>query len=97
MLVIAGAALGTIAPVVMSVPVEMEKIGTALAGTAVGFIFMLGSTGGFMGPVVAGKLMDVTGNVMPGFIFVSTVLMVAAGFIVPLKETGRKRKPGHPH
>ena len=96
-LVIAGAALGTIAPVLMSVPVEMEKIGTALAGTAVGFIFMLGNTGGFMGPVVAGKLMDVTGNAMPGFIFVSTVLMVAAGFIVPLKETGRKRKQGEAH
>jgi len=93
-LIIAGAAMGTIAPVLMSVPVEMEKIGTALAGTAVGFIFMLGNTGGFVGPVVAGKLMDMAGTSMPGFIFIASALILSAGVIIPLKETGRKRKPG---
>lgn len=93
-LIIAGAAMGTIAPVLMSVPVEMEKIGTALAGTAVGFIFMLGNTGGFFGPVVAGKLMDMAGTSMPGFIFIASALIVSAGVIIPLKETGGKRKPG---
>jgi len=93
-LIIAGAAMGTIAPVLMSVPVEMEKIGTALAGTAMGFIFMLGNTGGFVGPVVAGKLMDMAGTSMPGFIFIASALIVSAGVIIPLKETGRKRKPG---
>ena len=47
-LIIAGGAMGTIAPVLMSVPVEMERIGTALVGSAIGFIFMLGNTGGFV-------------------------------------------------
>ena len=93
-LAIAGAAMGTIAPVLMSVPVEMEGIGTALAGSAVGFIFMLGNTGGFVGPVVAGKLMDMSASSLPGFIFISAALIVSAVFIIPLKETGRKRKPG---
>lgn len=93
-LVVAGAAMGTIAPVLMSVPVEMEGIGTALAGTAVGFIFMLGNTGGFVGPVVAGKLMDQSGSALPGFLFIAGSLLAAAVFILPLKETGRKRKPG---
>jgi len=92
-LAIAGAAMGTIAPVLMSVPVEMEGIGTALAGSAVGFIFMLGNTGGFVGPVVAGKLMDMSDSSLPGFIFIAAALIVSAVFIVPLKETGRKRKP----
>ena len=93
-LIIAGAAMGTIAPVLMSVPVEMEKIGTALAGTAMGVIFMLGNTGGFIGPVVAGKLMDTAGTSMPGFIFIASALIISAVVIIPLKETGRKRKPG---
>ena len=93
-LVLAGAALGTIAPVLMSVPVEMEGIGTSLVGTAMGFIFMLGNTGGFVGPVVAGKLMDRAGSALPGFIFIAAALAAAALLIIPLRETGRKRKPG---
>lgn len=93
-LIIAGAAMGTIAPVLMSVPVEMERIGTALVGSAIGFIFMLGNTGGFVGPVVAGRLMDMSDSSMPGFIFIAAALILSAVFIVPLKETGRKRKPG---
>lgn len=96
-LIIAGAALGTIAPVLMSVPVEMEQIGTALAGTAVGFIFMIGNTGGFAGPVVAGKLMDLTGTSMSGFIFMAAALFAAALVILPMKETGRKGKRGELH
>jgi cyanate permease len=93
-LIIAGAAMGTIAPVLMSVPVEMEGIGTALAGSAVGFIFMLGNTGGFVGPVVAGRLMDMSDSSLPGFIFIAAALIVSAVFIIPMKETGRKRTPG---
>ena len=93
-LIIAGAAMGTIAPVLMSVPVEMERIGTALAGSAVGFIFMLGNTGGFVGPVVAGRMMDMSDSSLPGFIFIAAALIVSALFIIPMKETGRKRKPG---
>lgn len=72
----------------------MEKIGTALVGTAMGFIFMRGNTGGFVGPVVTGKLMDMAGTSMPGFIFIASALIVSAGVIIPLKETGRKREPG---
>ncbi len=93
-LIIAGGAMGTIAPVLMSVPVEMERIGTALVGSAIGFIFMLGNTGGFVGPVVAGRLMDMSDSSLPGFIFIAAALILSAVFIVPMTETGRKRKPG---
>jgi len=89
-LVLTGAAMGTVAPVLMSIPVEMEQVGTALAGTAVGLIFMVGNTGGFFGPVIAGKLMDMTGSSMSGFIFMAITLIVAALVVIPLKETGKK-------
>jgi cyanate permease len=96
-LVISGAAIGTIAPVMMTIPVEMKQVGTLLAGTAVGFIFMIGNTGGFIGPVVSGKLMDLTGSLWPGFIFMAAALIFAAVVIVPLQETGRKEKPKGNH
>ena len=89
-LVITGAALGTIAPVLMTVPVELEEIGPGLSATAIGLIFMVGNTGGAFGPIVSGKLMDLTGSHWAGFIFMAVVLIVAAGCAVPLRETGKK-------
>ena len=93
-LVITGAALGAIAPVLMTIPVEHKAIGPGLAATAMGVIFMVGNTGGAFGPVVAGKLMDFSGSHWAGFIFMALVLIAAGGCAVPMTETGRKRKPG---
>jgi len=90
-LMIAGAAMGTIAPILMTIPVELEEIGPGLAATAMGLIFMVGNTGGFFGPVLSGKLMDVTGSHWAGFIFMASALIIAAVFIIPLRETGRKK------
>jgi cyanate permease len=90
-LAVAGAAVGSIAPVVMTIPVELEEIGHGLAATAMGLIFMIGNTGGFVGPVISGKLMDLTGSQAAGFIFMAAALIVAAIFAIPLRETGRKK------
>ncbi len=90
-LMIAGAAMGTIAPILMTIPVELEEIGPGLAATAMGLIFMVGNTGGFFGPVLSGKLMDVTGSHWAGFIFMASALIIAAVFLIPLRETGRKK------
>lgn len=89
-LVVTGAALGTIAPILMTVPVELEEIGPALSATAFGLIFMIGNTGGAFGPILSGKLMDLAGSHWAGFIFMAVVLIVAAGCALPLRETGRK-------
>jgi len=89
----AGAAMGTIAPVMMVIPVELKEVGPGLTATAVGLIFMIGNTGGFLGPVIGGKLMDAYGP-LSGFITMGIVLIVAAMVILPLKETGTKKQPG---
>ena len=78
LLVIAGAALGPTAPIVMTVPVEIEQIGTPLAGTALGFILMIGNTGSFVGPVIAGTLMDMSSSAWASFIFMSEAAILAA-------------------
>jgi nitrate/nitrite transporter NarK len=91
-LAIAGAAMGTFAPIMMTVPVELEKVGPALAGTAIGFIFMIGNVGGFIGPVFAGKIMDITGTYWSGLIFMTICFIAASLIVVPLQETGRASK-----
>jgi len=55
---------------------------------------MVGSVGGFIGPIVAGKLMDISGNNWSGFLFMSLALIIAAAVIAPLTENGGKKKTG---
>jgi len=93
-LVIGGAAMGTISPIFMAILVETKGIGAALAGTTVGLIFMVGNVFGFVGPVVSGKLMDVTGAQWPGFLFMGLSMIAASFFILPVRETGKDRKNG---
>jgi MFS family permease len=94
-LVIGGAAMGTISPIFMATIVETKGIGAALAGTTVGLIFMVGNVFGFVGPVVSGKLMDVTGAQWPGFLFMGIAYILASFFILPVRETGKGRKRKH--
>jgi len=94
-LVIGGAAMGTISPIFMATIVETKGIGAALAGTTVGLIFMVGNVFGFVGPVVSGKLMDVTGAQWPGFLFMGLAYILASFFILPVRETGKGRKRKH--
>jgi len=87
----AGAAMGTVGPVMMVIPIEIEEIGPKLTATAMGVIFMIGNAGGFAGPVVSGRIMDYTGSNISGFMLMAALLIIAAGFIFPLRETGKKK------
>ena len=89
-LVLAGAAIGTIAPIMMAIPVEIKEVGPALTATAVGIIFMVGNTGGSVGPILGGKLIDSYGYGV-GFFTMAAALIIAAFCIIPMRETGRKK------
>jgi cyanate permease len=91
-LVIAGIAMGIIPPVFTVIPVEIKEIGPTLAATAMGLIFMIGNSGGLIGPIVAGKLMDLTGAPWPGFLFMGVTIIIAGFCILPVRETGQRRK-----
>jgi MFS family permease len=80
-LIMIGISMGVPPTMMQTAVVEMEQVGTKLAGTALGVITGLGTIGGLLGPVIAGKLMDVSGTTWPGFVFV-TVLGVLAGLVV---------------
>ena len=86
-LLIAGAAAGPIIPVSTAIPVEMPSIGPALAGTALGVLFMIGNLGGFFGPIIAGWVIDTTASPWPAFL-----LIMAMAWAAPLLLRGLKTR-----
>jgi MFS family permease len=88
-LLVAGAAAGPIIPVSTAMPVEMPDVGPALAGTALGVLFMIGNLGGFFGPLIAGKMIEVTGTPWSGFLFVAVLLFLAPLILMKLQEPER--------
>lgn len=85
-LVIAGAAAGPFLPVSTAMPLEMPGIGPVFAGTALGILFMIGNTGGFLGPMITGWLMETTGSAWSGFLFVALLLLIAPLFLIKLRN-----------
>ena len=76
--VLVGVGMGGLAPLVRSVPVELDGIGPSLTATAVGVIFAIGEIGGFLGPVLIGWLRDLTGSFTPGIVLCAVAASVAA-------------------
>ena len=85
MLVIMGVFSGPVGPIMYSAIVEVKGVGTSLAGTSVGFINMIGTVGGFVGPIIAGSLMDLSGSPVPGFIFMALAVIVGGLLVIPSK------------
>jgi cyanate permease len=81
---IVGVGIGGLATFVRSLPLEMEGIGSELAGTAVGLVFMVGEVGGFAGPFVIGFLEDVTGSFAAGLTLAALAGVVVVAATVPL-------------
>lgn len=82
----AGVGAGGISPLVRVVPAELEDIGPALTGTAVGLVFAVGEAGGFLGPFLIGWLYDLSGSYAPGLavICVCSLGAVVAGRRLPV-------------
>jgi cyanate permease len=82
---VVGVGVGGISPLVRMVPPELEGVGPALTGTAVGLVFAVGELGGFLGPFLVGALFDVTGSYAPGLavIGLGCLAAVVAGWRIP--------------
>jgi cyanate permease len=68
---VAGVGIGGLSPLVRALPVELEGIGAARTGAAVGLVFAVGEIGGFAGPFLVGTLYDLTGSFAPGLAVLS--------------------------
>ena len=82
---VVGVGVGGISPLVRMVPPELDGVGPALTGTAVGLVFAVGELGGFLGPFLVGSLFDLTGSYAPGLAVVAGACLVAvvAGQRIP--------------
>lgn len=81
-IVFAGVGVGGLSPLVRAIPPDLDGVGAALTGTAVGFVFAVGEVGGFLGPTIVGVLHDVTGSYAPGLMVLASggLVAVLAGF-----------------
>ena len=83
-----GLGMGGLSPLIRAIPVELEGIGPALTGTAVGLVFAVGEVGGFLGPVLIGALRDATGSFTPGLLLTAVGTLVAAGAGAAMSDLG---------
>jgi nitrate/nitrite transporter NarK len=75
---------------VFVVPIEMEGVGPARAGTAVGIVMGAGFLGGVLSPLIGLRLSET--HPVLGFAFFSCCYLVAALLFAMIRETGRRRR-----
>ena len=91
-LIICGTGFGVIIPVLFTMAAEMKEIGTELTATVIGLFLMFESIGAFLGPIIAGKLIDITGSYLGAYIFMGATIIAASAFCIPVKDTGSKSR-----
>ena len=86
-MVMAGLFFGPIVPIALIIPVELPEIGTRYAGSALGFVFMIGNIGAILGPVCLGYLIDSTGSPVTSFAVAALLLVCSLLPLAWVRET----------
>jgi cyanate permease len=83
---VVGVGVGGLSPLVRLIPAELEDVGPARTGTAVGLVFAVGELGGFLGPFLIGSLFGLSGSYAPGLavLAVGCLAAVVAGWRLPV-------------
>jgi nitrate/nitrite transporter NarK len=87
-MVLAGLFFGPIIPIALTIPVELPEIGTRYAGSALGFVFMIGNIGSILGPITLGYLIDRTGSPLTAFSVAACCLVASLLPLQLVRETG---------
>lgn len=78
---------------VMSLFLPLELVRPECAGTASGVVISIGYIGGAMGPLIAGRLKDTTGTLIPSIIMLAILTFISMILVFFIPETGfRNRK-----
>jgi cyanate permease len=85
-MVLVGVALNTQVPMVLALPIEMMS--KEEVGRASGLIFSVSSTGGFIGPLIGGYILDLTGSLDQFLLVLVGVSVAAAAIAFRIPETG---------
>jgi MFS family permease len=68
----------------------MEIMSREEVGIASGLVFAIGYSGGIIGPLIGGRILDLTGNLSQSLIMLIGVSIAAAVLASRLPETGPK-------
>jgi MFS family permease len=79
---------GSFAPLLVTLPLEVEGIGPKRAGAAIGLLMLFGQVGGFILPVLSGAAAD-RGGLPFALGFLALVHLAIVFPARSLKETGR--------
>lgn len=90
MLCLAGAGLYSYVPVFWAIPTSF--LAGSAAAAAIGLINSVGNLGGFVGPYVVGYIDTATNSFFGGVLYLSISALVAASFILALRQTRPKVK-----
>ncbi|XP_019959162.2 monocarboxylate transporter 13 [Paralichthys olivaceus] len=78
------------ATVSIHITVLAEVVGVRRFGSALGFFMLIRSSGGLLGPPIAGYFIDKMGNYGTGFIMAGVALIVSALFLLLLHQMTRR-------
>ena len=90
LMVLVGVASATRYITIMTLPIEMmpkEEVGTAS-----GLVLAIGFTGGGIGPLIAGRILDLTGSLDLSFLVLAGLSIASAGIAFMIPETGSKAR-----
>jgi nitrate/nitrite transporter NarK len=94
-LVLISFTVSTILPLLLAIPFELKELPQAAAGAALGIMFTVGNLGGFILPILAGKLIDMLSpNYFPFLALMAACCALSLLFISLFPETGPRTQGG---
>ena len=91
-LLLFGVAGYSLFPLVILILMETPEVGSRYMGSAGGIFFCIAEVGGFMGPLIIGALVDMTGAFLTGisFLVILSLVIFAVTFLLknPLRQFG---------
>ena len=88
LMAVTGIALTSMIPIIFTITVEMIPGGSV--GTASGLVISIAMIGAVIGPLIGGRILDLTGSLDQSFLVLIAVSAVATGIAFRLPETGPK-------
>ena len=87
-MVLVGVALNAFIPIILALPIEM--VSKEEVGTATGLVLSIGNIGAVIGPLVGGRIFDLTGNLHLFLLVLVGISVAATAIAFRIPETGPK-------
>ncbi|KAM6187523.1 monocarboxylate transporter 13-like [Sarcoramphus papa] len=78
--------------VAVHITVLADVVGMPDFDSALGLFMLIRSTGGFVGPALAGLIVDMAGDYRAGFYMAGATLVLSAGFLVTLDQLQQRKE-----